>query len=132
MGQKDDQMMELRLVESRIEALMKHREMVANRVMEIEGTATSIEELSKSKGDVLFHVGGEAFFPANPVKEGKVVVMAGADVAIEKNIEDAKTLLQKRKKEAEDILAQVQKEIERLSKEASGMAQEIEQGHEHA
>jgi prefoldin alpha subunit len=125
-------MMELRLIESRIEALMKHREMVANRIVEIDNTAASIEELSKAKGDVLFHVGGEAFYPAKPTEKGKVLVMLGADIALEKTPDEARSLLQKRKKEAEDIMAQVQSEVEKLSKEAGDITQYIEASHNQA
>lgn len=133
MGQKDSQekMMEIRIIESKIEALMKNREMVSARILEIDGTAASIDEISKSKGDVMFHVGGEAFFPAKPASDGKVLVMVGADVAMEKSVDDAKEILQKRKKEAEDVIAQIQSEVEKLTKEAHDLAQEIESEHGH-
>lgn len=133
MEQKDSEMnmVELRMMEVKLENLMRQRELLANRLAEIEGTAASIEDISKAKSEVLFHVGGEAFMPAKPLNENKIIVMLGADVAIERNIEDAKKILESRKKEAEGILVQVQNEIERLTKEATELAQKIEEGHDH-
>lgn len=133
MTQKDSQekLLQFRMMEARLEGLMKHREFIANRILEIDATSVSIDEVAKSKGEVLFHVGGEAFMQAKPANEGRVVVIIGADVAMEKDVPDAKKILESRKKEAEDAMKHVQKEIETISKSLEAMLPELEAGHEH-
>lgn len=116
----------MRVLESRIEGLAKHMEFVAGRISEIEGTMSSIAEVSKAKGDVVFHVGGEAFMPAKPSGDGKVIVVIGADVAMEKTVDEARALLESRKKEAEDVMRHVQKDIEYLTKKMESAAAGLE------
>lgn len=128
MAQKDSEqkLLDLRMLEARLEALAKHREFVATRILEIDTTVNSIDEISKANSNVIFHVGGEAFMPASPSKEGKVIVMIGADVAMEKDVSDAKNILASRRKEAEDALKQVQSEMEALNKKIESAAMSIE------
>lgn len=128
MTQKDSQekMLQFRMLESRLEGMMKHREMVLNRIAEIDATISSISEIEKSKDHVLFHVGGEAFVQAKPSSEGKIIVMLGADVAMEKTVPEAKKILDARKKEAETVSGQVQREIENLSKMLENMMPGLE------
>jgi prefoldin alpha subunit len=129
----DEEVLQLRTMESRLQGLMQHRDMVAGRVAEIEATAAGIEEVSKAKGEALFHVGGEAFMQARPSAEGKVIVMVGADVALEKTAAEAKELLQRRKAEAEQAMKRVQAEIDSLAKEMESMANDMAShaGHAH-
>jgi prefoldin alpha subunit len=128
---EENQMMHLKMLEARIENMMKQREMLANRIAEIDATSAGIEEASKAKGDVLFHIGGEAFMHARPSNEGKVIVMIGAEVALEKSAEDAVKILGDRKVEANNILGQIQKEIENSAKELESLAAGMDHGHEH-
>lgn len=117
-----DMEVEMRNMETRLDVLMKNKEMLAHRLAEIQGTISGIEEASKAGGEMLFHVGGEAFVKAKPEKDGKVIVMIGADVALEKTAEDAKAFLEKRKNEVEDVAGKAQKEIELLTKRLESMA----------
>lgn len=127
----DDGMMQLRVLEARLESMTRQREMLANRMAEIDATAAGIEEASRAKGDVLFHVGGEAFVQAKPSNEGKVIVMIGADVALEKTPEEAEKVLEERKAEAAKIMSQIQKEIESSTRELEELAAGLEKGHAH-
>ena len=104
-------MVELRMLEEKLQALAKHKEMVNGRIMEIDSTRAGLEEISKAKEDVIFHVGGEAFVKAKPLPDNKVVVMLGADVAVERSMDEAKAILESRRAEAMDALAEVDKEI---------------------
>lgn len=133
MAQKDsqDELLQFRTTEARLEGLIKHRDMVVSRLNEIEVTMNSIEQVAKSKDDVLFHVGGEAFMSAKPHSDGKVLVMIGAEIALEKTPEEARKLLTSRKAEAENVLKQVQKDVESLTADLERMAAHIEGGHGH-
>jgi len=123
--------MRLRVLEAKLESMARQREMLASRIAEIDATAAGIEEASKARGDVLFHIGGEAFMHARPADGGKVIVMIGADVALEKTPEEAKKILEERKAEAVKIMSQIQKEIESSTRELEGLAAEMEHGHTH-
>lgn len=133
MTQKDSQekLLQFRMLEARLENLIKQRDLVANRLVEFENTIASIDEVTKAKSDVAFHVGSDAFIPANPVADGKLVVLIGADVALEKSAADAKKILEGRKTEIGEALKQIQKEVENTSKMLEGMVPEIEAMHGH-
>lgn len=115
-------MTRLRVLEASLESMMKQREMIIGRIAEIDATITGIEEASKAKGEVLFHIGGEAFMQAKPSTDGKIIVMIGADVALEKTPEEAKKVLEERKAEASKIMMQIQKEIENSTRELEELA----------
>ncbi len=108
-------MMELRMMEERMNAMNRQKEMIQQRLLDIENTKTSIDNLSKSDGDSIFHIGGEAFISGKPVKKNKIIIMIGADVAVEKNTEDAQRILESRKKEAEVAIKQVDEEIIKIT-----------------
>ena len=133
MAQKDSQekVLQFRLLEARLEGLIRHRELVANRLAEIEGTIAGIDEIDKSKGSVAFHVGTGAFVPAKPATDENIIVTIGADVAVEKTVPNAKKLLETMMKEANEALNEVQKEIEALTKMLEEMVPEIEAAHGH-
>jgi prefoldin alpha subunit len=121
-------MTRLRVLEASLESMMKQREMIIGRIAEIDATIAGIEEASKAKGEVLFHIGGEAFMQAKPSTDGKIIVMIGADVALEKTPEEAKKVLEERKAEAGKIMMQIQKEIENSTRELEELAAGLDKG----
>lgn len=133
MAQKDSQekLLQFRMLEARLDGLIRQRDAIAGRMLEIETTIASIEEISNAKGEINFHVGGDVFIPAKPVADGKLVVMIGADVAVEKTFADAKKTLEGRRHEMGEILNRMQKEIEGTSKMLEDMIPEIESMHGH-
>lgn len=129
MSSKDQEAaLQFRLLEAKLEGMARQREMVANRMSEIDATIAGIEEISKAKDEVVFHVGGEAFMPARPAKDAKMIVMIGAEVAVEKTVDESKALLHSRRKEAEDVMKHLEREIEGVTKQLEEMMPTLDSG----
>ena len=116
---KEDQIREkvaaFRILESRLEALARQREIISNKILEIDSTVRSIKEVSKTKDDVLFPLGSEAYTFGKMGEEKNFIVEIGANVALEKTGEEAIVILNKRKSELETIMKSSQEEISKTS-----------------
>ena len=114
------------LLENKINSLMKRRDLVLNKIMEIETTISSLEELDKNKGeDILFPLGSNTFIPGTIKKKEKVIVELGANVAVEKDIEKTKEILQVGKNNLQTSLQTIEKELITSSREMAKLEPEI-------
>ena len=114
-GNMQEKVAAFRMLESRLKGLGQQREMLASKIMEIQSTIASVDEVVKSKGDILFHVGSAAYVHGG-VKDGNsIVVEIGANIALEKGVDEAKATLEARLKEMEDVFASIQTEISKVS-----------------
>jgi len=128
-GQKELQqkMLAYRILESRIDSLMKQREFLANKLVEMQTTLESIDEIEKSKEDVLFPLGSAAYTFGRVTDKNKMIVEVGADVAIEKNFTEARDILNERKNDMENALTTVQRNIQEASESLQILEPEIQQ-----
>lgn len=115
-----------RLLEARLDGLVKQRDMLINKVIELQSTLGSIDELSKSDGEVIFPIGGETYRIAKAVDKDKLLVEIGAGVALEKDTAEGKGILNKRKDELEKFVNQLQQEILKVSDAMSQLNPEIQ------
>jgi prefoldin alpha subunit len=113
-----------RIFESRLNALLKQRDLIVNKIVEINSTLESIDEIEKSD-EALFSIGSEAYVKGKIVDKEKVIIEIGANIAIEKNMKEAKETLEKRKREMEKSLAQIQEEAMKISSGLESLADEI-------
>ncbi len=120
-----------RFLESRMQALSDQRNVAANRINEINSTISSLGEIENNKGEILFPVGSSAFVPGKIVERNKIIVEIGANIAIEKNFEDAKKALEKNRAEIEKISKEIENEMRETSKIMENLAPEIENMAEH-
>lgn len=125
-----EKMMQVRMLEMSLEGMMKNRDLVATKMGEIEATLASINELTKSDGELKFHLGDGVFFPAKSSQEKKVIVSIGAEIALEKTPEEARKILESRRNEASKAMMDAQREIEGLTKRIEALIPEIE-AHQH-
>ena len=114
-----------RLLESRLEGLIKQRQVVASKLIEIETTSNSIDEIEKSE-DVLFPIGAEAYAFGKVMDKKKMIVEIGANVAIEKTVEGAKEVMNERKKDITAALEDIQKDIDKTSSMLEQLATDIQ------
>ena len=105
-----ENIMAYRLLEAKLDALVKQRDLVASKIMEISTTLDSIDELTKSKEDLLFPIGAEAFTFGKISDAKKIIIGIGMNVAVEKDAESGKKILADRKKELEQALDSIQQE----------------------
>lgn len=114
-----------RLLESRLEGLLKQRQAVASKLIEIDTTLSSIDEIEKSE-DVLFPIGAEAYAFGKVTDKKKMIVEVGANVAIEKTIEGAKEVMNERKKDITAALNDIQEDVDKTSSMLEQLATEIQ------
>lgn len=103
-----------RILEARLDALVKQRSLVINKILEIASTLESINEIKES-GEVLFSLGSNAYTKGKITDKEKIIVEIGANIALEKNVEEAKNTLEKRKKELEESLREIENEIGKIT-----------------
>jgi prefoldin alpha subunit len=114
------------LLENKINSLMKRRDLVINKIMEIETTISSLNELEKSAGeDILFPLGSNTYIPGTIKKKENVLVELGANVAVEKNVEKTKEILQGRKNNLQTSLQTLERELVNASREMAKLEPEI-------
>lgn len=107
--------MTYRILESRLDSMLKQRELIANKIVEIQTTLESVDEIQNSKEEILFPVGSEAYTFGKATEKGKIIVEIGANVALEKTVDEGKQILLRRQKELENVLQEMQKNISGIS-----------------
>lgn len=122
-----EKMLTYRLMEARLDGLVKQRDMMVNKLIELQATLQSIDELDKSEGEILFPIGGEAYKTAKITDKSKLVVDIGANVALEKTTEEGKDLLNKRKGEIESLVNQIQHEVLKVSNAINQLGPELQE-----
>jgi prefoldin alpha subunit len=128
-----------RLLESRLTSpdngLLKQRDMLISKLIDVQNTLQSVDELIKGGADVLFNIGSETYVVGNVKDRGKMISEIGANVALEKTPQEVRESLEKRKSEIELDLKAVQNGInditsnmENLEAEIQEMSRELQKG----
>jgi len=119
-----------RILESRLETLSKQRDLVVQRMVELESTIESVEEVQKSKEEVLFPLGSSAYTFGKP-KVDKMIIEVGAGVALEKTPEEAVAVLKDRENEIENVLKNIQAQMVDTVNRLEILGLEVEELAEH-
>jgi prefoldin alpha subunit len=115
------------ILDSRVKALINRRDLLLTKMLEIETTLNSVEEVKKSKGQEIFlPLGSNVHVPGTLKKINKMIVELGANIAIETTSEKTKDILEGRKKELENGLKVVENEMMVLNNELMRLRPEIQ------
>jgi prefoldin alpha subunit len=117
-----------RLLESRLDGLIKQRDLLISKLAEMQTTLNSIDEIEKSEEEVLFPLGSEAYSFGKVVDKKKMIVEIGANVALEKTPEEGKEILKKRMEEIEKALNSIQQGIIEAFSALNQLGPEIQRG----
>ena len=121
-----EKMYRYQILEESAKTLVQRRELFVSRMMEIESTLNTIQEIQKSKKESIFlPLGSSVYVPGTVKKNTKMVVGLGADVAVEKNVQETKKVLEERKKVLEDGLGSVEKQMLTVGEELVRLEPEI-------
>jgi len=115
-----------RILEVRLDALLKNRDSMIARLNEIENTIESVEEIKKSN-EFLFSLGSDTYAFGNVTDKTKLVVEMGAGVAFEKTFDSAVEMLKKKKSETEKLITNTQNEIAETSSALEQLDLEIQE-----
>ncbi len=121
-----ERMIAFRMLDSRLKSLAQQRELVSSKILEVRTTVASMEEVMKSKGDTLFSLGSEAYVTGTVKDRKNIIVEVGAGIALEKSVDEAKAILEKRLKELESAFSNVQREMGRVSSTMSELQSQLE------
>jgi len=114
------------MFEGRIKASLKRREMLITKLVEIESTLNSIEDVKNNKeSEILLPLGSNVHIPGTLKDVKKIIVEIGANVALEEDMPNAKKILEKRKDILNDGLQTMEIEITNLTNEMLRLEQEI-------
>lgn len=115
-----------RVLEARLDSLLKQRELLNSKLLEIQTTLQSINEIIRSDGGVLFPIGSEAYTFGKVIDKKKIIVDIGANAALEKTVGEGKKTLENRGKEIRETLDAIQKSIMQISANLERLGPEIE------
>ncbi|MFH0971307.1 MAG: prefoldin subunit alpha [Candidatus Micrarchaeota archaeon] len=97
---------------------------------QLEAAAKTIEGLKDNKEEDYFQLGGGAFIKAKTAENSGILMDIGAGVFAEKNPEEAKELMQKRKKDVEKAMEILKNNLQKLTRrlqEIDGLAEDLQQ-----
>jgi prefoldin alpha subunit len=127
-GKKDvqEKVIRYQILDGRIKALMKRRELLVVKMVEIETTLSSIEEIGKNKeNEILLPLGSNVHVPGTLKDLKRIVVELGANIAMEEDVEEVKKILEKRKSMINEGLQATEDEIMNLSNEILRLESEL-------
>lgn len=114
------------VLQNQLETLSKRRDLLLNKMLEVETTLNTIEEMKDKKDeDVLIPVGSAVYLPGTLKKSEKMIVELGANIAVEKDVQQTKNIINERKKNLEGGIKTVETEILKISEELTKLEPEI-------
>ena len=115
---------EHQLLQSRLEGLDKQRQLIANKILEINESVKAIEEV-KLDDQIIFPLGSNTY-ATGKLTSDKVLVEIGADVVLEKSKEEAKSILINRKVELEQALKEIEKDMVSTAEQLQKLEKELQ------
>jgi prefoldin alpha subunit len=124
--EKKKAIVEYSYLQARLEAFLKEREEMLEKIEEIEDTINSIEECKKD--DALFFSVGSGVYCKGIVNEEKLIVNVGAGVLLELSKNEAIEILNKRKEILKNAAEEINKEIANIISRQERIAEKIKGG----
>ena len=111
-GELQKKMMEYRIMESRISSMSNQRELFSTKMLEVQSTLTGMDQITKGHSDMIFPIGSGSYVKGQLSEEKKILVEIGANVALNMGLAEAKEYLESRKKELEEGIEIINKDLE--------------------
>ena len=102
-----------RSMENRLNSMNSQRNMFTTKMVEVQSTLNGIEEISKGNSDIIFPIGSGSYVKGQLIEEKKVLVEIGANVALNMGLTEVKVYLESRKKELENGIEIINKDLEK-------------------
>jgi len=121
-----EKLIRYQLLENQAKSLIERRNFLLTKIMEIDLTLNSLEEVAKNKGEEIFlQLGSGINVRGGLNKSDRVLVELGADIALECTSEKAKEILNQRKNVIENGLQRLEKDIVDMGNELAVLEPEI-------
>ena len=120
--------MEFQMLDQHIKQMQKQLEMVTHQLIELNATSSSLDEFRKiGPGKEVFVPLSSGIFAKAGIKDtSEVLVNVGANVAVKKDIESTKRLIQSQMEEIRKIQKQMVDELEKLTSHAAQLEMKLQ------
>ena len=120
--------MEFKAIEQHIKQLQQQLEAVTNQLIELHGTGSSLEEFRKidSGKEIFVPLSSGIFAKASVQDTSELLVNVGAGVAVKKDVESTKKLIQNQIEEIKKIQKHMVEELEKLTSHAAGIESQLQ------
>ena len=117
-----------KIIEEQIESIISQREIIRQGILELKKSIETIDKISEleNQNEVWFSLGNDVFLKGSILERDRVFVNIGSGIIQEKNIEDAKKLLNKRMERMESTLEKINITIETQAKKMEEIEKRIE------
>ena len=102
-------------LEERMDALARQQDAFISKVAEINSTLASIDEAAKSPAEAMVPLGTAVYARGNIDGKSKLLVEIGAGVAVERTTDEAKAILEARRKDLEQAIETLQKDMQTVA-----------------
>ena len=120
--------MEFQMIDQHIKQMQKQLEMVTHQLIELNATSNSLDEFRRidSGKEVFVPLSSGIFAKAGIKDTSEVLVNIGANVAVKKDIESTKKLIQGQMEEIRKIQKQMIDELEKLTSHAAQLEMQLQ------
>ncbi len=120
--------MEFQVVEQHIKQMQGQLEMVTGQLIELNATSGSLDEFKKiSIGKEIFVPLSSGIFAKAGIKDtSELLVNIGANVAVKKDVDSTKKLIQGQIEEVKKMQARIVNELEKLASHASQLEMKLQ------
>ena len=123
-----ERLVRYQVLHQRIQVLDNRRNLVLNRLIEVENTLFSLDELKQQKNKDIFLPLGSGVHASGSLKNvDNMIVLIGADVAIDMSFDKAKNTLEDNKKVLEDGLKTIEDELDKLAEELMNLEPQVQE-----
>ena len=120
--------MEFQVIEQHIKQMQSQLEMVTGQLIELNATSGSLDEFKKiSPGKEIFVPLSSGIFAKASIKDtSELLVNIGANVAVKKDVDSTKKLIQSQIEEVKSMQARIINELEKLTSHASQLEMKLQ------
>lgn len=120
--------MEFQVIEQHIKQMQSQLEMVTGQLIELNATSSSLDEFKKiNSGKEIFVPLSSGIFAKASIKDtSELLVNIGANVAVRKDVDSTKKLIQKQIEEIKNIQVRMMGELEKLTSHASQLEMKLQ------
>src|SRR3989338_11646392 len=120
--------MEFKMLDNYIKQLQSQLEMITHQLIELNATNSSLNEFAKlDAGKEIFVPLSSGIFAEASIKDtSKLLVNVGANVAVRKDIDSTKKLIEKQMEEIKKIQKQMVNDLEKMTHHAAQLEMKLQ------
>ncbi len=126
--QDREKLVRYQILQQRIQVLDSRRNFILNRLIEVDNTLSSLDELKQQKNKDIFLPLGSGIHAKGSLKDvDNMIVMIGADVAVDMSFDKTKRTLEDNKKVLENGLKTIEDEMIKSTEELMDLEPQVQE-----